>query len=362
MNQWEFLNTIRHAKSGKLPVPRTESASPEIRRGQRNLDLSSENGRMSSLEYRAATGDSEAGQELARRRIRERKRREKLKEVTSTTTTTTKKKETFEYRKINTPQRRARDRARRVIQERRQKKIDREDEDRKREERLRILEMEAVRAREASWAARRDSLRHDEELDSEEPKEVSFEIEKARRRAQQRAKRRVREMKRREQERGEAEERRRQERFEARDRRLEVFRKRMYSKSDDGMDMDQEEEIRDDDADSLDRSVPIRVRQHDFVSPDEDEDTLDIVKLPPPRTTTEEDNREAITPKKSDFDPQRAAEMSPLTSTPVPRKSHPRVRFEIENEESKPRAPIDIHPRVQTHINRRGSVDVIFKY
>ena len=191
VNQWEFLNMIRHAKSGKLPVPPSPPASPDIRRGKRNLDLSSENGRMSSLEFRAATGDSEAGQELARRRIRERKRKEKLKKVTSTTTTTTGKK--IQHRRINTPQRRARDRARRVLREKRQKKIDREDEERKREERLRMLEAEAVRAREASWAARRDfSSRQDEDIDSEEPEEVSFEIEEARRRAQQRAKRRVR--------------------------------------------------------------------------------------------------------------------------------------------------------------------------
>ena len=195
VNQWEFLNMIRHAKSGKLPVPPSPPASPEIRRGKRNLDLSSENGRTSSLEYRAATGDSEAGQELARRRIRERKRKEKLKKVTrtTTTTTTTTTRKTIQHRGMNTPQRRARDRARRVLREKRQKKIDREDEERKREERLRMLEVEAVRAREASWAARRDfSSIQDEEIDSEEPEEVSFEIEEARRRAQQRAKRRVR--------------------------------------------------------------------------------------------------------------------------------------------------------------------------
>ena len=167
-------------------------------------------------------------------------------------------------------------------------------------------------------------------------------------------------MKQREQERSQEEKRRRQERFEARDRRLEAFRKRMYNNNEE-VDEEVHNDDDDDDADSLDRSVPIKVQHHDFVSPDENEDEFSssgIVKLPPPPS---KEDRKAMTPEKSDFD-RRAAEMSPLTSTPVPRKSHPRVRFEIENEESKPRAPIEMNPRVQTHINRRGSVDMVFKY
>ena len=166
-------------------------------------------------------------------------------------------------------------------------------------------------------------------------------------------------MKQRERERSQEEERRRQERFEARDRRLEAFRKRMYNNNEE-VDEEVHNDDDDDDADSLDRSVPIKVEHHDFVSPDEDEDEFSsgIVKLPPPPS---KEDRKAMTPEKSDFD-RRAAEMSPLTSTPVPRKSHPRVRFEIENEESKPRAPIEMNPRVQTHISRRGSVDMVFKY
>jgi hypothetical protein len=274
VNQWEFLNMIRHSKSGKIHAmskatnpPPTPPASPDIRRrfisGQHSLDLSRGNvpesieSHVDSLEYRAATGDSEAGQELARRRIRERNRKEKKLKKNSTNKSTAKNR-TINRISTNTPQLRARERARRVLRDNRQKKIDLEDEERKREERLRVLEMKAVRAREAAWAARRDrfSSQQDEidrrEEEEEEPMEVSFEIEKARRRAQQRAQRRVREMKQREQEQDEAEERRRQARFEARDRRLEAFRKRIHQETNEEEQLDVDV---DDDADSLDRSV-----------------------------------------------------------------------------------------------------------
>jgi hypothetical protein len=85
-----------------------------------------------------------------------------------------------------------------------------------------------------------------------------------------------------------------------------------------------------------------------------------VVKLPPPEEQGEEHQKYDRTPKKSDFDPKQA-EMSPLTSTPIPRKSHPKV-FSSRSVDDRPRAPIDLQPRVRTHISRRGSVDMIFNY
>ena len=164
-------------------------------------------------------------------------------------------------------------------------------------------------------------------------------------------------MKQREQERSQEEERRRQERFEARDRRLEAFRKRMYNNNEE-VDEEVHNDDDDDDADSLDRSVPIKVEHHDFVSPDEDEDEFSsgIVKLPPPPS---KEDRKAMTPEKSDFD-RRAAEMSPSRPHPFP-SLIPRLDLRLKKR-VQTESTIEMNPRVQTHISRRGSVDMVFKY
>eukprot|EP00940_MAST-03C_sp_MAST-3C-sp2_P001362 g1362.t1 len=260
---WQFVAKVRgcvdvgivKVRSQEEPHRRSrEASSSGIPRPKINVRRSKETKEDSdTLSHRAAFGEASAGQELARRRIRERRRKEKRRkklEAEQNRSADVRRNEksasnerSEDLKRSLTPHTRAKQRALRVLREKRVLAEEKKREERARKERLQILEFETKQAREASLAAvlsneAAASRRHLDRVaetvsSSANESQPSREALEAQRRARRRAQERAKAMQERLRQQKELAKEKWRNRFAARDRRLEAFKQKRQNRDED---------------------------------------------------------------------------------------------------------------------------------